>query len=84
TPVLIYSGSPFFAAALSDLRRRRLGMDVPVAVALLLAFGASVVNTFRASGQIYYDSVTMFIFLLSLGRFAEMTVRQRSLNASEA
>lgn len=84
TPVLVYSGAPFFAAALNDLRRRRLGMDVPVSVALLLAFGASVVNTLRGTGQIYYDSVTMFIFLLSLGRFAEMTVRQRSLSASEA
>ncbi len=84
TPVLVYSGAPFFIAALNDLRQRRLGMDVPVSIALLLAFGASVVNTLRGSGQIYYDSVTMFIFLLSLGRFAEMTVRQRSLSASEA
>ncbi len=84
TPVLVYSGAPFFAAAVRDLRQRRFGMDVPVAVALALAFIASVVNTFRGSGQVYYDSVTMFVFLLSLGRFAEMTVRQRSLSASEA
>jgi Cu2+-exporting ATPase len=84
TPVLIYSGAPFFSAAIRDLRQHRLGMDVPVAIALLLAFIASVVNTLKASGEIYYDSVTMFIFLLSIGRFAEMTVRQRSLNASEA
>ena len=84
TPVLIYSGAPFFAAAVRDLQQFRIGMDVPVAIALLLAFLASVVNTLRGAGQIYYDSVTMFIFLLSLGRFAEMTVRQRSLSASEA
>ncbi len=84
TPVLVYCGAPFFTAAINDLRQRRLGMDVPVSVALLLAFVASVVNTLRGSGEIYYDSVTMFIFLLSLGRFAEMTVRQRSLSASEA
>lgn len=84
TPVLVYSGAPFFNAALRDLRQRRLGMDVPVSAALLLAFVASVVNTLKGDGQVYYDSVTMFIFLLSLGRFAEMTVRQRSLSASEA
>jgi len=84
TPVLVYSGAPFFNAALRDLRQRRLGMDVPVSAALLLAFVASVVNTLRGDGQVYYDSVTMFIFLLSLGRFAEMSVRQRSLSASEA
>jgi Cu2+-exporting ATPase len=84
TPVLIYSGAPFFCAAMRDLRQRRLGMDVPVSIALVVAFVASVVNTLKGSGQVYYDSVTMFIFLLSLGRFAEMTVRQRSLSASEA
>jgi Cu2+-exporting ATPase len=84
TPVLVYSGVPFFSGALRDLREHRLGMDVPVAMALLLAFVASVVHTLQGSGEIYYDSVTMFIFLLSLGRFAEMTVRQRSLSASEA
>jgi Cu2+-exporting ATPase len=84
TPVLVYSGAPFFTAAIRDLRQRRLGMDVPVAAALVLAFVASVVNTLKGSGQVYYDSVTMFIFLLSLGRFAEMIVRQRSLTASEA
>lgn len=84
TPVLIYSGAPFFQAALRDLRQMRLGMDVPVASALLLAFSASVWHTLRGGGEVYYDSVTMFIFLLSIGRFAEMTVRQRSLSASEA
>jgi Cu2+-exporting ATPase len=84
TPVLVYSGAPFFTGAIRDLRRRRLGMDVPVSIALTLAFAASVINTLKGSGQVYYDSVTMFIFLLSLGRFAEMTVRQRSLTASEA
>jgi P-type Cu2+ transporter len=84
TPVLIYSGAPFFQGALRDLRQLRVGMDVPVACALLLAFSASAWHTLRNGGEVYYDSVTMFIFLLSIGRFAEMTVRQRSLSASEA
>jgi P-type Cu2+ transporter len=84
TPVLVYSGAPFFTGALRDLRRSSLGMDVPVALALTLAFTASVINTLRGSGEIYFDSVTMFIFLLLAGRFVEMTVRQRNLTASEA
>ncbi len=67
-----------------DLRRRALGMDVPVALALLLAFGASVFNTVRGSGQTYFDSVTMFIFFLAAGRYVELIVRQRSLSVSEA
>ncbi|HEX7417422.1 MAG TPA: heavy metal translocating P-type ATPase, partial [Steroidobacteraceae bacterium] len=63
---------------------RSLGMDVPVALALLLAYGASVLNTVRAEGQTYFDSVSMFIFFLSAGRYVEMVVRQRSLSMSEA
>ena len=84
TPVLVYSGAPFFAGALRDLRRGTLGMDVPVALALALGYTASAINTLRGVGEIYFDSVTMFIFFLSAGRFVEMTVRQRSLSATEA
>jgi Cu2+-exporting ATPase len=83
-PVLFYSGAPFLAGAWHDLRRRSLGMDVPVAAALLLAFIASVVNTWRNSGQVYFDSVAMFIFFLLVGRYVEMNVRRSSLNAGEA
>jgi P-type Cu2+ transporter len=84
TPVLVYSGAPFFKGALRDLRGGAPGMDVPVALALALAYGASVINTLRGSGEIYFDSVTMFIFFLLAGRFVEMTVRQRNLSATEA
>jgi len=84
TPVLVYSGAPFFVGAWHDLRRRTLGMDVPVALALCLAFVASVFNTVRGEGQTYFDSVTMFIFFLSAGRYVEMVVRQRSLSVSDA
>jgi Cu2+-exporting ATPase len=84
TPVLVYSGAPFFSGALSCLRRRATSMDVPVALALTLAYGASVINTFRGSGETYFDSVTMFIFFLLTGRFVEMSARQRNLSATEA
>ncbi|HEY0342778.1 MAG TPA: HAD-IC family P-type ATPase, partial [Steroidobacteraceae bacterium] len=84
TPVLVYSGAPFFVGALHDIRRGSLGMDVPVALALALAYGASVINSLRGVGEIYFDSVTMFIFFLLAGRFVEMTVRQRNLGATEA
>src|SRR6185295_7493277 len=84
TPVLFYSGAPYLAGAWRDLRHRRLGMDVPVALALLLAWLPSVFNTLRADGEVYFDSVGMFIFFLSAGRFVEMSVRHRSLSAAEA
>jgi P-type Cu2+ transporter len=84
TPVLIYSGAPFFTGAFRDFRRGSLGMDVPVALALAVAYTASVANTLRGTGEIYFDSVTMFIFFLLAGRFVEMTVRQGKLSATEA
>ncbi len=84
TPVLLYSGAPFFIGAWQNIQRRTLGMDIPVALALALAYVASVFNTVRGIGQTYFDSVTMFIFFLSAGRYVEMVVRQRSLSLNEA
>jgi P-type Cu2+ transporter len=84
TPVLFYSGAPYLAGAWRDLANRRLGMDVPVALALLLAWLPSVFNTLQAAGEVYFDSIGMFIFFLSAGRFVEMSVRHRALSGAEA
>lgn len=84
TPVLFYSGAPILLGAWRDLAQRRVGMDVPVALALLLAWAPSVVNTFRGSGEVYFDSVGMFLFFLTAGRFIEMSVRHRGATSAEA
>ncbi len=84
TPVLFYSGAPILLGAWRDVRQRRVGMDVPVALALLLAWLPSVVNTFRGAGEVYFDSVGMFLFFLTAGRFLEMSVRHRGASAAEA
>jgi Cu2+-exporting ATPase len=78
TPVVLYAGAPIFRAAWLDLRRGRLGMDVPVALAVGIAMLASLVNALRGSGQVYFDSATMFLFFLSLGRFLESRARHRA------
>jgi len=83
TPVVLYSARPFFTAALRDLKRYQLGMDVPVALAISSAYLASVWATLMQSGEIYFDSVTMFTFLLLGGRFLEMGVRHRTGQAAE-
>ena len=84
TPVLFYSGAPYLSGAWRDLTSRRLGMDVPVAIALLLAWIPSVWNTLRGAGEVYFDSVGMFIFFLSAGRYVEMNLRHRTLGSGEA
>ena len=84
TPVLFYAGWPFMSNALRALRNRSIDMDVPVALALVLAYGASVYNTLTRQGEVYFDSVTMFIFFLALGRYVEMTVRHRTGSITDA
>ncbi|MFN3749829.1 MAG: heavy metal translocating P-type ATPase [Thiobacillus sp.] len=82
-PVVFYSAWPFFIGAWRDLARRMLGMDVPVALGIGTAFVASVYSTFSGHGEVYYDSVTMFVFLLLTGRFLEMNARRRAGAAVE-
>jgi Cu2+-exporting ATPase len=83
-PVMVYSAAPFFANALRDIKFRRVGMDVPVALGIGAAFLASVWATLTSSGQVYFDSVTMFVFFLLGGRFLEMGARQKAARGVEA
>ncbi len=85
TPVVLYSAAPFFRNAyicLSDWFDPRggnqsLSMDVPVALAIGIAFMASVSATVSGSGHVYFDSVTMFTFLLLGARLLEQSSRLR-------
>ncbi|MBI2312256.1 MAG: cadmium-translocating P-type ATPase [Betaproteobacteria bacterium] len=82
-PVVLYSGAPFFRGAWRDLRFRRLGMDVPVALGIGLAFVASCWATVTGKGEVYFDSIAMFVFLLLTGRFLEMGARRKASEAAE-
>ena len=82
-PVMLYSAAPFFTSAWRELRLRRVGMDVPVALGVGAAFAASVWATLSAAGEVYFDSVTMFVFFLLSGRYLEMMARQRAARSVE-
>ena len=84
TPVVFYSAWPFFQGAWRDLKLRRAGMDVPVALGVGGAYAASIYATFSGLGEVYFDSVTMFVFFLLTGRFLEMNARKRSAEAAES
>lgn len=83
-PVVFYSSAGFFVTAWRDLRRRQLSMEVPVSLAIGLAFAASVWHTVQGSGEIYFDSVCMFSFFLLSSRYLEMGARHRAGQAVEA
>ncbi|MEN3111430.1 heavy metal translocating P-type ATPase [Uliginosibacterium paludis] len=82
-PVVLYSAAPFFRRAWRDLRARYLGMDVPVALGVGAAFLASVTATISGKGEVYFDSVTMFVFFLLSARYLEMLARQRATRGAE-
>lgn len=82
-PVVAYSAWPIFAGAWRDVRGRRAGMDVPVAIGVAAGFVASTVATVRGSGEVYFDSVTMFVAFLLSARYLELRVRQASRSGAE-
>jgi len=84
TPIVLYSGQAFFRPAWRDLRQRRVSMDLPVSLSILLAYGGSVYAVLSHSGEIYFDSVTMFVFLLLAGRFLEQGARHKAGELAES
>ena len=87
-PVLLFSCRPFFESAWRDLRNGRIGMDVPVALGLVIAFGASTAATFDPTGpmggEVWYDSISMFVFFLLSGRLLEQRLRDKTAGSLEA
>ncbi|WP_240732703.1 heavy metal translocating P-type ATPase [Halioglobus maricola] len=77
TFVVFFSAGTFFTTAWRHLKQGALVMDLPVALAIGLAWLASAWATLTGTGQVYFDSVVMFTFFLLLGRFLEARVRQR-------
>ncbi|HZN48146.1 MAG TPA: heavy metal translocating P-type ATPase metal-binding domain-containing protein, partial [Ramlibacter sp.] len=82
-PVIFYSSGPFFRGALRDLRLRRLGMDVPIALGIAVTFAASLYATLVGEGEVYYDSITMFVFFLLCGRYLELRARHKAAASLE-
>ncbi|MFC3116472.1 heavy metal translocating P-type ATPase [Cellvibrio fontiphilus] len=78
TPVVFFSAWPFFKAAWRSIQMRHLVMDVPVALAIGLAYLASVWATLTSTGEVYFESVSMFTLFLLVGRYVELRARHRN------
>jgi P-type Cu2+ transporter len=87
-PVILFSCGPFFRSALTDVMHRRVSMDLPVAIGMLITFVVSTAGTFEPQGhfgrEVYFDSLTMFVFFLLSGRWLELRLRDRTAGALEA
>ena len=80
-PVVLFSAAPMFRDAVEALRQRRIGMDVPVSIGILITFVVSTGATFAPGGlfgaEPYFDSLTMFVAFLLGGRYLALKARHR-------
>ena len=87
-PVLAFSAGPYFSGAWRALRQRRISMEVPVALGLVITFIASTGATFDPGGifgdEVYFDSLTMFVSFLLAARYLELLARHRAAQALES
>ena len=87
-PVVFFSCGGFFRSAWNDVAHRRIGMDLPVALGIAVTFAVSTAGTFEPTGtfgrEVYFDSLTMFVFFLLSGRWLELRLRARTAGALEA
>ena len=84
-PVLFFSCGPFFSNAFNDLKQKQISMDLPVTLGILVTFLVSSAATFEPSGwwgnEVYFDSLTMFVFFLLTGRWIELRMRDNTAGA---
>jgi Cu2+-exporting ATPase len=78
TPVVLYSGSIFYLSALKALTARTVNMDVPVTIAIVATYIAGVLVVNKNSGEVYFESICMFIFFLLIGRYLEHRSRHKA------
>lgn len=85
TPVLLYSGFPFFKGAWSGIKNFHLGMDLPIAIGAGITYLYSVYVTVTGTqtGEVYYDTVVNFLFVILVGRYLEAISKRQAVAATQ-
>ncbi|MFC2968457.1 heavy metal translocating P-type ATPase [Acidimangrovimonas pyrenivorans] len=82
-PTVAFAGQPFFKNALTSLKARRLGMDVPISLAIILAAGISLFETIEGGRHAYFDAAVSLTFFLLAGRYLDYRTRAVARSAAE-
>ncbi|MBD3787308.1 MAG: cadmium-translocating P-type ATPase [Sphingomonadales bacterium] len=82
-PTVAFAGQPFFISAWTSLRGGRLGMDVPISLAIILASSISVFETINHGHHAYFDAAVMLTFFLLIGRYLDYRTRAVARSAAE-
>ncbi|QDY71219.1 heavy metal translocating P-type ATPase (plasmid) [Qingshengfaniella alkalisoli] len=81
-PAIAFSAQPFFVSAWSALRRQHMNMDVPIALAILLALGTSLYETAHSGEHAYFDAALTLTFFLLAGRYLDHRTRSAAKSAA--
>ncbi|MCA9664613.1 MAG: heavy metal translocating P-type ATPase [Myxococcales bacterium] len=82
-PAALWAGAIFFRGALGALRARSLHMDLPISIGIAAGLGWGAVNTVRGSGEVYFDTVCVLVFLLLIGRWLQRRQHRSAADAAE-
>ena len=82
-PAVAYAGRPFFRSAWAALKARSVNMDVPISLGVLLASGASLLETMHSAQHVYFDASVTLLFFLLCGRYLDRQARARARSAAE-
>ncbi len=89
TPTLLYSGMPFLKGAWVGLKNQHLSMDLPISIGALVTWGYSSAITItesltgNRSGDVYFDTVVNFLFVILIGRYLEALSKRKAVISSE-
>jgi Cu2+-exporting ATPase len=78
TPVVLYSGSIFYLSAFKALMAKTVNMDVPITIAIMATYVAGVLAVNNRTGEVYFESICMFIFFLTISRYLEHRARHKA------
>lgn len=77
-PVVFYAGAPFLIGSYRALKNRQITMDLPVALGLVMTFFYSAWATVMGRSDVYFDCAAMFVFLILLGRYFELSAKKKA------
>jgi Cu2+-exporting ATPase len=85
TPTLIYSGFPFLKGAWAGLRNLHPSMDLPIAIGATITYLYSVYVTLSGTtvGEVYYDTVVNFLFVILVGRYLEALSKRQAVASTQ-
>ena len=84
TPALFYTGGPYFKGAYYGLKNRFINMDFLVITGATLTYIYSIYTMITKSGEVYFDSATMIITFVFIGKFLEVQSKKKAVDTMDS